>query len=54
MSDPGSTHDRLAMPFPSPLLMPSVMPFGQQRFQVFALDGGGAKALFTAHVLAHL
>jgi hypothetical protein len=25
-----------------------------ERFQVLALDGGGAKALFTAHVLAHL
>lgn len=24
------------------------------RFQVLALDGGGAKALFTAHVLARL
>jgi patatin-like phospholipase/acyl hydrolase len=24
------------------------------RFQILALDGGGAKALFTAHVLARL
>jgi uncharacterized protein len=27
---------------------------GRGRFQVLALDGGGAKALFTAHVLARL
>lgn len=27
---------------------------GSARFQVLALDGGGAKALFTAHVLARL
>ena len=27
---------------------------GRERFQVLALDGGGAKALFTAHVLARL
>ncbi|WP_104190538.1 CBASS cGAMP-activated phospholipase [Cryobacterium sp. Y82] len=27
---------------------------GSPRFQVLALDGGGAKALFTAHVLARL
>ena len=26
----------------------------QERFQILALDGGGAKALFTAHVLARL
>lgn len=26
----------------------------RQRFQILALDGGGAKALFTAHVLARL
>ena len=26
----------------------------QARFQILALDGGGAKALFTAHVLARL
>lgn len=25
-----------------------------RRFQILALDGGGAKALFTAHLLAHL
>ncbi|SDE05758.1 CBASS cGAMP-activated phospholipase [Auraticoccus monumenti] len=29
-------------------------PFHGQRFQILALDGGGAKALFTAHVLAHV
>lgn len=29
-------------------------PPGLERFQVLALDGGGAKALFTAHVLARL
>lgn len=34
---------------------PSVFqPPGRSRFQVLALDGGGAKALFTAHVLARL
>ena len=27
---------------------------GAERFQVLALDGGGAKALFSAHVLARL
>jgi len=27
---------------------------GTRRFQILALDGGGAKALFTAHVLARL
>jgi hypothetical protein len=27
---------------------------GCDRFQILALDGGGAKALFTAHVLARL
>lgn len=27
---------------------------GPERFQILALDGGGAKALFTAHVLARL
>jgi uncharacterized protein len=26
----------------------------QARFQILALDGGGAKALFTAHLLARL
>lgn len=30
------------------------MPFEGDRFQVLALDGGGAKAFFTAHVLAKL
>jgi predicted acylesterase/phospholipase RssA len=27
---------------------------GHDRFQVLALDGGGAKALFSAHILARL
>ena len=27
---------------------------GSEQFQILALDGGGAKALFTAHVLARL
>lgn len=27
---------------------------GSEPFQILALDGGGAKALFTAHVLARL
>ncbi|MED5815579.1 CBASS cGAMP-activated phospholipase [Mycolicibacterium sp. 050232] len=30
------------------------LPSASDRFQVLALDGGGAKALFTAHVLARL
>lgn len=29
-------------------------PHGPHRFQILALDGGGAKALFTAHILARL
>ena len=29
-------------------------PEPTERFQILALDGGGAKALFTAHVLARL
>lgn len=33
---------------------PSASPPGQEPFQVLALDGGGARALFTAHVLARL
>jgi predicted acylesterase/phospholipase RssA len=33
---------------------PTAQPAGPARFQVLALDGGGAKALFTAHVLARL
>jgi predicted acylesterase/phospholipase RssA len=33
---------------------PSASPLGPELFQVLALDGGGAKALFTAHVLARL
>jgi predicted acylesterase/phospholipase RssA len=41
-SDPRLTNDATA---------PSS---GYNRFQVLALDGGGAKALFTAHVLARL
>lgn len=41
-SEPGHPRDPLASP-PGPEL-----------FQVLALDGGGAKALFTAHVLARL
>ncbi|TDD68062.1 patatin [Jiangella aurantiaca] len=32
----------------------SALPRCPERFQVLALDGGGAKALFTAHVLARL
>lgn len=31
---------------------PSPEPFSGDRFQILSLDGGGAKALFTAHVLA--
>lgn len=27
---------------------------GPERFRILALDGGGAKALFSAHVLARL
>lgn len=42
-SDPSHTDDLAAPPSSGP-----------ERFQVLALDGGGAKALFTAHVLAHL
>ena len=41
-SDPGHTDD------------PTPRSAGHERFQVLALDGGGAKALFTAHVLARL
>ena len=33
---------------------PAIQPPGSMRFQLLALDGGGAKALFTAHVLARL
>ena len=33
---------------------PAIQPPGSKRFQLLALDGGGAKALFTAHVLARL
>jgi patatin-like phospholipase/acyl hydrolase len=33
---------------------PDAEPLRQERFQALALDGGGAKALFTAHVLARL
>jgi patatin-like phospholipase/acyl hydrolase len=33
---------------------PEPDPFEGDRFQILALDGGGAKALFTAHVLAHI
>ncbi len=33
---------------------PTSDPFEGDRFQILALDGGGAKALFAAHVLAHL
>jgi predicted acylesterase/phospholipase RssA len=33
---------------------PTPEPFQGDRFQILALDGGGAKALFTAHVLAHI
>jgi predicted acylesterase/phospholipase RssA len=32
----------------------ATLPAGPERCQVLALDGGGAKALFTAHVLARL
>jgi uncharacterized protein len=39
---------------PSRTVEPTATPPGPERFQVLALDGGGAKALFTAHVLAHL
>jgi len=31
---------------------PTPEPFSGDRFQILSLDGGGAKALFTAHVLA--
>lgn len=41
-SDPSHTRD------------PSASPPGHEIFQVLALDGGGAKALFTVHVLARL
>lgn len=41
-SDPSYTND------------PTAPPPGPERFQVLALDGGGAKALFAAHVLARL
>lgn len=33
---------------------PTPAPFQGGRFQILALDGGGAKALFSAHVLAHI
>lgn len=33
---------------------PVPLVFDRDRFQILALDGGGAKALFTAHVLANL
>ncbi|WP_299050165.1 CBASS cGAMP-activated phospholipase [uncultured Nocardioides sp.] len=33
---------------------PTPDAFEGDRFQILALDGGGAKALFTAHVLAHI
>lgn len=39
---------------PSHTLDPSALPPGPVPFQVLALDGGGVKALFTAHVLARL
>jgi patatin-like phospholipase/acyl hydrolase len=41
-SDPNGTHD------------PTTRSSSHERFQVLALDGGGAKALFTANVLARL
>jgi patatin-like phospholipase/acyl hydrolase len=41
-SDPSSSHDS------------TTVSSNHGRFQVLALDGGGAKALFTAHVLARL
>src|SRR5688500_13594754 len=31
---------------------PTPDPFTGERFQILSLDGGGAKALFTAHILA--
>jgi len=31
---------------------PTPEPFSGRRFQILSLDGGGAKALFTAHILA--
>ena len=37
---------------PSAAVGPTTPSF--DRFQILALDGGGAKALFTAHVLARL
>jgi patatin-like phospholipase/acyl hydrolase len=43
IGDPSRTDDPSA-----------IQPPGYERFQVLALDGGGAKALFTAHVLARL
>lgn len=39
---------------PSHTRDPSAPPPGPEHFQILTLDGGGAKALFTAHVLAHL
>jgi len=48
--DVSSLHER--RDHPAPTSEPGRWPSG--RFQILALDGGGAKALFTAHVLARL
>lgn len=42
------------MPSDSNTAHGSAQPSTHERFQVLSLDGGGAKALFTAHVLARL
>lgn len=39
---------------PSDTAPSAIQPPGRERFQILALDGGGARALFTAHVLARL
>lgn len=48
---PGGPDDHGQQEHPVPSHAPRLMP---GRFQILALDGGGAKALFTAHVLARL
>lgn len=49
---PGTVGTPARQDHPSATNEPTKLP--SDRFQVLALDGGGAKALFTAHVLARL
>ena len=49
---PGQANLPSRQDHPAPTNEPAKPP--SNRFQILALDGGGAKALFTAHVLARL